>query len=183
MRTSFYIANNYLFKIPRINTFVIDENIKTIFSKIFINEYSPGHIFAAITNEDSILNVLHLLLLSFEPLEKLKNNNVALAEQQRPAQVVEHWSHAVPLVVRAMVLGPDTLLAAGPVMPLGTAEPAEPTFESGHPARLVAFRASDGTELAEVDLDEQPVFDGMVAAHDRVYLSLIDGSVVCYGGD
>jgi hypothetical protein len=113
---------------------------------------------------------------------RIKNNNVALAEQQRPAQVIEHWSKAVPLVVRALVLGPDVLLVAGPVMQLESEELAEPAFRSGYPARLVAFRPTDGAELAGVDLDDQPVFDGMVAAHGCIYLSLINGSVVCYSG-
>ena len=43
----------------------------------------------------------------------------------------------------------------------------------------MAVSASDGTELAQYRLDCSPVFDGMVAAGGRLYVSLQDGRLVC----
>jgi outer membrane protein assembly factor BamB/ubiquinone/menaquinone biosynthesis C-methylase UbiE len=119
-----------------------------------------------------------------KPIDRrIKNNNVALAAHQRPGKVIEHWSREVPLVVRALVLTSDMLLAAGPVMPPQAAVQAEPNFAVGEPARLAAFRIVDGEPLGATDLSEQPVFDGMAVAQSRVYLSLVDGSVACYGSE
>ena len=47
---------------------------------------------------------------------------------------------------------------------------------------LWVISAEDGTKLAEYELESFPVFDGMSAAGGAIYLSLIDGRVVKYGG-
>ena len=49
-------------------------------------------------------------------------------------------------------------------------------------AALVAVSAADGTTLAEYDLDAPPVFDGMAAAGGKLYLALINGTVICMRG-
>ena len=40
----------------------------------------------------------------------------------------------------------------------------------------------DGKTLAEYKLDSKPVWDGMIAAHGKLYLSMADGSVICFEG-
>ena len=45
-----------------------------------------------------------------------------------------------------------------------------------------AASAEDGTKLAEWKITSPTVFDGMAAADGRLYLSLQDGSVVCFAG-
>ncbi|MCK4960162.1 MAG: PQQ-binding-like beta-propeller repeat protein, partial [Planctomycetes bacterium] len=37
--------------------------------------------------------------------------------------------------------------------------------------------------LAEYELEKPPVFDGLVAAGGRLYVSTIDGNVVCFDGE
>ena len=37
--------------------------------------------------------------------------------------------------------------------------------------------------LAEYTLDEIPVFDGLIAAQGKLYLSMKDGTVRCWGPD
>ena len=39
----------------------------------------------------------------------------------------------------------------------------------------------DGSVVSEQELDALPVFDGLIAANQRLYLSCADGSVRCYG--
>jgi hypothetical protein len=112
---------------------------------------------------------------------KLKNNNVALAEQQKPAKVIYHWSRDVPLLVRAMALTADTIFAAGPIMAPEDAGTNEPSFDESGPAVLMAFSTRDGHSLARVPIDAQPVFDGLALAYGKVYMSTIDGNVVCMG--
>jgi hypothetical protein len=42
--------------------------------------------------------------------------------------------------------------------------------------------AADGKGLVTYRLGAMPVFDGMAAAHGRLYLSMADGHVLCLGG-
>ena len=55
--------------------------------------------------------------------------------------------------------------------------------ESEQAALLLAVSTSDGTELAQHQLDASPVFDGMAAASGRLYISLENGHLVCMEGD
>ena len=43
--------------------------------------------------------------------------------------------------------------------------------------------AAQGKTLAEYKLDAMPVFDGLIAARGRLYMSTVDGHVVCLGQD
>jgi len=86
------------------------------------------------------------------------------------------WEKRVGLQVRAMVLAGKVLFAAGPPVKKG-----QWPKEDGE-AILIAFSASDGTELAQYRLDSTPVFDGMAAANGRLYLSLENGRVLCMEG-
>jgi hypothetical protein len=38
---------------------------------------------------------------------------------------------------------------------------------------------TDGSQLAEFAMDEVPVFDGLIAAGERLYMSTLDGKLVC----
>ena len=45
------------------------------------------------------------------------------------------------------------------------------------------INAKSGAKLKEYQLAAPPVFDGMAAVQGRLYMSLIDGTVVCFGRD
>ena len=42
-------------------------------------------------------------------------------------------------------------------------------------------RPFNGKTVAEYELESSPVFDGMIAARSRIFISLQDGSLVCFG--
>jgi hypothetical protein len=46
---------------------------------------------------------------------------------------------------------------------------------------LLAVSATDGRPLAAYELGAMPVFDGLAAAGGRLYLSTVDGQVLCLG--
>lgn len=110
---------------------------------------------------------------------KIKNNNLAVMKYQTPDIVNHLWAHEIPVVGRAMVLADNAVYVAGPVMEFGAEEPRFDDADS--PAVLMAFDIEDGAELARKALDTQPVFDGMAAARGRLYISTIDGTIVCLG--
>jgi hypothetical protein len=43
----------------------------------------------------------------------------------------------------------------------------------------MAVSAADGSELARYPIECSPIFDGMSAAYDRLYLALESGSLLC----
>lgn len=90
------------------------------------------------------------------------------------------WSVRAPVRIRAMVLADKTLFVAGPPDVLDPDDPLG-AFEGRKGALLWAMSASDGKELAEYKLDSPPVFDGMIAAGGRLYISTRDGRLICMG--
>ena len=75
-----------------------------------------------------------------------------------------------------MVLADKILFVAGPPADANNG-PAGRDENKG--ALLMAISVSDGTELAQYQLDSSPVFDGMAAAYGRLYVSMEDGSLLC----
>lgn len=93
----------------------------------------------------------------------------------------DRWSVHVPVRVRAMVLAGEKLFIAGPpdVVP---AEDPLAAFEGRKGAVLWAVSASYGQKLAEVhQLDAPPAYDGLIAAGGRLFLTMTDGCVSCFG--
>jgi len=92
------------------------------------------------------------------------------------------WHRWVPVRVRAMVAAGGVLFAAGPPDVVDTDDPMA-AFEGRAGGVLLAISAADGRVLGEQKLDVPPVFDGMIAAGGRLFLSLQDGGVLCMGAD
>jgi len=90
------------------------------------------------------------------------------------------WYDWVPIRIRGMVLARDHLFVAGPP---DVVDPDDPmaSFESRKGAMLRVYSAADGKKLAETTLQSPPVFDGLIAASGRLFMSTTDGHVVCLG--
>ena len=91
------------------------------------------------------------------------------------------WMLWLPVRVRAMVKTRDVLFAAGPPDEFDPKAPFA-ALEGKKGAVLVAVSATEGKKLGELKLDTEPVFDGMIAAQGRLFVSLQDGSVMCLSG-
>ena len=96
----------------------------------------------------------------------------------------------MPIFVRALVLADTTLFLAGPPEPddtrrseltLEDPDKAEAAFLGRKGALLCAVAAADGRQLAQYKLESPPVFDGMIAARGQMFISLQDGSLLCFG--
>jgi hypothetical protein len=109
------------------------------------------------------------------------------------------WERKLPFHVRALVATGGAVFAAGPpdvldevkvfadlygkaragfqLPPESAAQDAALRGEKG--ALLWAVSADKGDTLAEHTLDALPVFDGMAAAHGKLYVSMADGTVRC----
>jgi hypothetical protein len=112
-----------------------------------------------------------------------------------PTAIRTEWKRDVPILVRAMVLAGEILYLAGPpdilderktLKTLDTPETQKlftrqvSVFEGNEGAVLWAVSKS-GNKLSEQQLDGLPVFDGMIAAGNRLYFATTDGRVICLG--
>lgn len=88
----------------------------------------------------------------------------------------QRWAKPVKAHVRAMVLAGRTLFVAGPPI-APESGPGGPDTTPG--ALLLAVAGSDGGTLAQYNLEAPPVFDGMAAVANHLYLTLANGTVVC----
>ncbi|MHC4680906.1 MAG: outer membrane protein assembly factor BamB family protein [Planctomycetota bacterium] len=110
------------------------------------------------------------------------------------SQLQYRWSLNVPLLVRAMVLADQTLFVAGPPDVVdeeeafdNSADPAiivqlqeqDAALEGLRGGLLWALSTADGVRLAQYYVDFLPVFDGMIAANGRLYISTQDGRLLC----
>ncbi len=91
------------------------------------------------------------------------------------------WAKKTPIRVHGMLVARDRLYIAGApdLLPGWTA------YEAMIGKRGATFRVvstSDGSTLSEFSMKEAPVFDGLIAAGDRLYMSTMDGTLVCLGG-
>ena len=47
--------------------------------------------------------------------------------------------------------------------------------------RVTAWSTADGATLSSMEIESQPVFDGMALASGKLFMATVDGKIVCYG--
>ena len=90
------------------------------------------------------------------------------------------WSERIPIRAHGMLLAGERLYLAGPP----DLSPEAGAYEAMIGKRGALFRVvstSDGGKLAEFEMDEVPVFDGLIAAAGRLYMATMEGTLVCLG--
>jgi len=107
------------------------------------------------------------------------------------------WDRDLSIHARALVVTTDTLFVAGAPALMneykvygqlragGEAPPqllaAEAAFLGKKGGKLIAVKPTDGATISELALPSPPVFDGLIAAQQRLYLAAMDGAVTCFG--
>lgn len=94
-----------------------------------------------------------------------------------------NWKVTLPLQARAMVLAGQRLCVAGwldqAAVQAGTGMAIRQ--DPAGPSRLWILSRADGKRVAEYPLGAPPVFDGLIAAHEKLYVSTSDGKLACFG--
>ena len=109
-----------------------------------------------------------------------------------------HWQKSsLPLLVNAMVLAGNNLFIAGPpdladetemlgYLPgadddaNGQLRDQDDAWRGKRGGLLWAVSADNGEKLTEYKFNSIPVADGMSAAEGKIFISMIDGSVLCF---
>lgn len=98
-----------------------------------------------------------------------------IAERQGPPK----WEVQLPLRARAMVLAGEQLVLAGWPDKVPDSDPYG-AFAGRLGGELRVISVEDGSETACHPLKTPPVFDGLIAADKKLFLSLTDGTVCCW---
>jgi outer membrane protein assembly factor BamB len=92
------------------------------------------------------------------------------------------WHQWLPIRVEAMALAGPTLVVCGPPDVVKEGDPMA-AFEGRLGSRLRTISVSDGKTIETQEMDETPVFDGMIVAEDRLYICTEQGDIICMQGD
>ena len=107
-----------------------------------------------------------------------------------------NWTLDVPFYVRAMIKAGDKLFLCGPEdiideMDVIKRYPTEDIVEKlkrqddildgNEGSHFWVVRAGDGEVLKKIHLPDLPAWDGMAAANGRLYMTTVDGNIVCLG--
>ena len=92
------------------------------------------------------------------------------------------WHDWLSVRIRAMVLAGNTLFIAGPPDVVDAGDPMA-AFEGRRGGLLWAMSEKDGKIISKCKLDAPPVFDGMIAAGGKLFISTTNGNVICFIGE
>lgn len=126
-----------------------------------------------------------------------KESAPAKADGSKGSFVVHEWAYPISIFGRAMAMSGETVLVAGPpdlvdeenaFQRLAQRDPTigeklskqAEALENKSGASLMAFNPNGDFEH-EIALDSSPVWDGMIVAHGKIFISGLDGKIVCYG--
>jgi len=90
------------------------------------------------------------------------------------------WSENVPIRAHGVLLAGEHLYLVGPPdLALEWDAYESMIGKRGSLFRIVS--TDDGGTLAQFAFNEVPVFDGLIAAGDRLYMSTLSGTLICFG--
>jgi hypothetical protein len=137
------------------------------------------------------------------PAAKLNGAELAAADKEgnkKPnnSLVKPKWANDVPIYVRAMVLAGNQLFIAGPLDIIDEEETFKKLSEKDEDVQklladqdealegkvsglLLSINCDSGLVEHQMELGTLPAWDGMAGANGKLYLSTIDGRLMCFG--
>ena len=120
--------------------------------------------------------------------------------QQAQSFVETKWAEDVPIYVRGMVLAGRRLYIIGPPDTINEEETFEkltnsdPQVQQELDAQDAALNGADGSRLLVINtstgeteqdlaMEPLPTWDGLAAANGNLFLTTLDGKVICLGGE
>ena len=128
------------------------------------------------------------------------NNRGGGNRNNAPSQIEPKWTSDIPIYVRGMCLADRTLFVVGPEDIINEEETFEKLtnkdkavnellakqdaiLEGANGSQLLAVNADSGEVRGTVQLETLPAWDGLAAAQEKLFLSTLDGSVICFSGE
>ncbi len=164
----------FTYRGPKSGRIVVFDDTTTYALKVYTErrghspEFQPGTGYRLIADRNTTKPVLDAMDIGAEKGRGFSRTELPI------------WSRKIPIRAHGMLLARDRLYIAGPPDLSSELDAYEAMIgKRGAVFRVVA--TTDGSQLAEFNMKEVPVFDGLIAAGDRLYMSTMDGTLICLG--
>lgn len=165
----------FTYRGPKSGQILVFDDTNTYALKVYTErhghspEFRPGSGYQLIADRNTTRPVLDVMDIGAEKGRGFSRTELPI------------WEQRVPIRAHGMLLANRHLYLAGPPdLPPGVDAYEAMIGKRGAVFRVVA--TEDGKPLAEFRMKEVPVFDGLVAAGERLYMSTMDGTLICFGG-
>jgi len=164
----------FTYRGPKSGQLLVFDNEKTYALKVYTHrhghspEFQPGTGYRLVADRNTTRFVLDVMDIGAEKGRGYSRTELPI------------WSEKVPIRAHGMLLARDRLYMAGPP----DLPPEQGAYDAMIGKKGAIFRAvstEDGKTLAEFKMKEVPVFDGLIAAGDRLYMATMDGTLICFG--
>jgi hypothetical protein len=164
----------FTYRAPKSGQIVVFDDSTTYAVKVYTQrhghspEFQPGTGYQLIADRNTTKPVLDVMDIGAEKGRGFSRTELPI------------WSETIPIRVHGMLLARQHLYLAGPPDLL----PQLGAYEAMIGKRGAVFRVvstADGSKLAEFKMKQVPVFDGLIAAGKRLYMSTMDGTLICWG--
>ncbi len=132
--------------------------------------------------------------MQFSAQKKAGGNN---AQKPGDSLVQPKWKQDIPIYVRSMMLSGENLFIAGPPDIIDEEETFQKLTESdpevqellaaqdavlnGDDGLLLSVNTATGEIENKIELGTLPTWDGMAGANGQLFLSTLDGKIICFG--
>ena len=165
----------FTYRGPKSGQILVFDDVATYALKVYTErrghspEFRPGSGYNLIADRNTTKPVLDVMDIGAE-------KGRGFSRTELPA-----WSRKIPIRVHGMLLARERLYLAGaPDLPSEQSAYEAMIGKRGSLFRVVS--TADGGTAAEFEMEEVPVFDGLIAAGNRLYMSTMDGTLICFGG-
>ncbi|MHC4741074.1 MAG: hypothetical protein ACYS8Z_04145, partial [Planctomycetota bacterium] len=164
----------FTYRGPKSGQILVFDDTNTYALKVYTErrghspEFQPGTSYRLIADRNTTKPVLDVMDIGAEKGRGFTRTELPI------------WTKKIPIRVHGMLLARKHLYLAGP---------PDLTTEGGAYEAMIGKRGSlfrvvsttDGSELSEFEMDEVPVFDGLIAAGNCLYMTTMDGTLICLG--
>ncbi len=164
----------FTYRAPKSGQILVFDDTATYALKVYTERYGhspefrPGTGYRLIADRNTTKPVLDVMDIGAEKGRGFSRTELPI------------WAKKVPIRAHGLLLAREHLYLVGPP----DLAPDEGAYEAMIGKRGSRFRVvstANGATLAEFEMKEVPVFDGLIAAGERLYMSTMDGTVVCLG--
>jgi len=125
-------------------------------------------------------NLFHMDRSKYAVFARPRTHRKSTDASSNTCALEKPWAISVPVRVTAMTLTSNALLFAGPPWS-GEPDDVSAVLDESASGLLTAVAPSNGKTMATYTLEAPPVWDGMAAADERLYICTKDHRVVCLG--
>jgi len=165
----------FTYRGPKSGQIVVFDDSTTYALKVYTQrhghspEFQPGSGYRLIADRNTTKPVLDVMEIGAEKGRGFSRTELPI------------WDKRVPIRAHGMLLANERLYLAGPPdLPAGAGAYEAMIGKRGAVFSVVATES--GEPLAEFKMKEVPVFDGLIAARERLYMATMDGTLICFGG-